>query len=262
MESKNNFNYIRKLSAIVGTAFVVGLTGCGNTNDVSFNDTMYGIYASTCFDELLGEEEINFISQLEEYIDISEELHDLKLEDYTSVDDYKESKLLSPEDIYYLIEEYKNNDKYTESEKQDISCKLYVQDKYVNTLLRDKGYSAVADAALAGVKATVADAAGLDEDYASSIVVMSQKEYQELHESFVLEIPIGDYDVAKCSDLKDLIEWTYKMQEQESKALKNKNERARYNSDRNNYLRKAIKCLEKCLRTKHTVDSKKRIKSK
>lgn len=257
---KELINRLKYMSLVLTLSTSIGLSGCGKTNNTKFSDTMRGRNNSTCFDELIGDDYFDLIDKVESYVDLSDELEKLNLSDNTIIDDYMNVELLSPDDIYAIISCY--NDKKIDKESKDrLGCELYVQNKLVNSYIRNNGYGIIAKATLLGLKARIADAASLDEKYASSIRVMDQDTFNSLIETPFYEIYIGDYDIAKCSDYMNLLNSVYKMQNNENLAATT-DIKSIYNKDRNKYIIEAINNLRICMSNDYKVDSKNRIRRK
>lgn len=256
---KELINRLKYMSLVLTLSTSIGLSGCGK-NNTKFSDTMRGRNNSTCFDELIGDDYFDLIDEVEKYVIISNKLNNLKLEDNTSIDDYIDSKLLKADEILSIIACY--SDKNTDNETKDnLRCVLYVQNKLVNSYIRNNGYGIIAKATLLGLKARIADAASLDEKYASSIRVMDQDTFNSLIEAPFYEIYIGDYDIAKCGDYMNLLNSVYKMQNNENLAATT-DIKSIYNKDRNKYIIEAINNLRICMSNDYKVDSKNRIRRK
>ena len=260
MDKNKEIKKLRNLSVALGLCATMMVSGCAKSNTNSFNDTMYGRYSKTCFDELVGSGCFDLIDELEKYISISNRLHRMSLKDNTSINDYIDSKLLPADDILYLIECYEDKD-YHDVSKDEIRCQLYVQNKHVNSYIHDHGYSIMANATLFGLKARVADAAGLSSDEAYLLSVMDQSTFEELTDFAFSKVYIGDYDIGRCSDYLDLARSIYDMQNNDT-AVSNSNDRVVYNSDRNKLIMNAINNLKKCLNNDYVIDSKNRVRRK
>lgn len=257
---KELINRLKYMSLVLTLSTSIGLCGCGKTNNTKFSDAMRGRNNSTCFDELIGDDYFDLIDKVESYVNLSDDLDKLNLSDNTIIDDYMNVELLNPDDIYAIISCY--NDKKIDNESKDrLECELYVQNKLVNSYIRNNGYRIIANATLLGLKARVADAAGLDEQYANNLVVMDQKTFETITDFPFYELYIGDYDIAKCSDYKNLLESVYLMQNNE-KVASNTDIKYIYSKDRNKYIKTAIDNLRTCMSNDYKVDSKNRIRRK
>ncbi len=260
MTKKEQIKRLKTIAFTVALSTTVGLTGCGKGNSNYFSDTMRGRNNNTCFDELIGDDYFDKIDELEKYIYLSNTLDSMNLKDNTTIDDYSNTSLLYADEIYSLLTNYKDKD-YTEVSKDEIRSKLYVQNKLINAYLRGEGYSIMATATLLGLKARVADAAGLSETEASLFRVMDQKTFEEITDFPFASVYIGDYDISRCNDYIELLKSVYKMQSNESVAS-NKNVKAVYNKERNKFILRAINILRDCMSRDYKVDSKNRVRRK
>ena len=260
MNKKIQINKLKYLSLALLLSTSLGVTGCSNSKKSNFNDTFYGVYDNTCFDELVDEDFISLICELEDYINISDEIHKLKLADITCIDDYKDSNMLSVRDINSLISDYKNNN-FSFKSKDDVVRELYVQNKLVNNFIYDNGYSIMAKATLYGLKARIGDLAGLSLNDTRSLVVMDRSAFDDCMSDVFRDVYIGDYDVGHCNDFTNLMFSIYDMQSNEAKVKNNSNySGVVYNEERNKLLLNAIERLNVILSSDYVIDGKKRIK--
>lgn len=263
MSNSKQINRLRYLSTVLGMSFVIGFTGCGKTNDMSFGKTMYGVCDNTCFDELVGNDYIKLLSNLELYLECSDSLNNFSLEDNTISTDYRNCQLFDADYLLSLIEDYENKD-YNTYSKDELNNILYIQNKLVNEHIYFNGYDVVSYGALMGVKASIADTVGLTYEEAKNIKIMNKKDFDSVATDFnpTININVGNdiVDIGKCSELVDLIYINYDVQTNASKV--SPDARPVYNKDRNKLLKDAINKLKICLASEYKIDQKRRIKNK
>ena len=253
MNKINNVNKFKKLSLILVLCSIMGINGCGSRKNERFDTVIDNVSSDTYFDDVIDEDVIKQVSDLEEYIKISNNLNKMNLLDNTSMEDYFDSYLMSPWEINYLIDEYEN---CRSINRENISKKLYIQNKYVNDYLHDYGYDIMSYVTLIGFKVRIADAGKMDMDKINSLRVPSQDVYDAYRNNSLFgRFWINDYDISSCSDLTNLLESIYDMQNNASNASKD-NGSVEYNRDRNKLLMNAINNLKKIYSNEYEVNKK------
>ena len=249
MDRKMRIDRLKRLSVLIGLSTALSLTGCCNkNNNKTFDNVMESVSDETCFDEVVGDELLDSVSELEGYINISNELSKIYLEDINS--DLSNYELKKPEEIGVLIDNYDRNNTFD----------LCVQNKLVNNFIKNKGYNIMAEATLDGIKSRIADLDNIDIQYVRDIEVMDRKTFNAIISSgYSKPLLIGDLDISDDTAFINLLTSIYDMQEFES-SNKEYNNDVYYNKDRNKLILHAINSLKKVYSNKYEVKGKNKVK--
>ena len=249
MDKRTRIERLKRLSVLIGLSTLLSFVECCNkSNDKSFKAVISNIKDETCYDEVAGEELLFSVNELEKYVNLSNKLNKLYLDDITC--DLTDIKMLSPEEVDILIENYDRNN----------TVDLCVQNKLINNYIKNYGYDIMAEATLLGLKSRVADISGLDSANVKNIYIMDETAYnKELSKEYRPSLIIGDCNIYSALELRELLVSLYDMQENESYNKKYDNN-VTYNRDRNKLIKSAINNLKKVYSNEYKLDNKKRIK--
>lgn len=205
----------------------------------------------------LNQADLGELARVEQYLDLSERLHDLDL-DTNLVLLREEDQLMTPDEIETLISMYNEGGET----RRTVRPTLTKQEALVNFFLARQGYGITADACLDTLKAIIADA---KEEYEGDNVSIDKSEITvpgEYTHSQPEDRYISGLTVLHNSDIGDLLQSVYSMQEQESMAYRisrDDPELYAYNRDRNNLIRRAINNLKVTLTHDYTANKRGRI---
>lgn len=249
MNNKKRIDRLKRLSVLIGLSTALSLVECCNkNNNKTFDYVMESVSDETCFDEVAGDELIDSVNELESYIDLSNELSKLYLDDVNY--DLSNYKLRKPEEISTLIDNYDRNN----------TIDLCIQNKLVNNYIRNYGYNIMDEAILNGIKSRIADLGDIDSLYVDNIDVMDRKTFNAIMSSgYAKPLLIGNLDISRNKDFINLLISLYDMQENVSYS-KEYDKNIYYNKGRNKLIKNAIDNLKKIYSNEYKLDNKKRIK--
>ena len=244
MDKKKRINkkvvMLKEMSLLLGLCTSLSLTGCSKNNSNHFNDFVSSISDDTCYDDIINSSMLDDVSLLEEYIYLSDMLHYLPATNIRC----KNIELLKPDQIRELV-------------SKD-SKELIIQNSLVNEYISKYGSTIVEEAALIGIKAKVADTVGIPVEDTLNINVLDKNTYDMISLQKNKEILIGGYDIFMCTDLINLLNSIYDLQDNNS--LSNGNKSFSYNEERNKLLLRTINNLRIVLSNQYVVTNNKRIK--
>lgn len=205
----------------------------------------------------LNQANLGEIAKVEQYLDLSERLHDLDL-DTNLVLLREEDELMSPEEIETLISLYNEGGET----RKTVKPSLTKQEALVNFFLARQGYGITADACLDTLKAIVADA---KEEYEGDNVSIDKTDIKVPGDYFHSQPEdryIEGLRIIQNSDVGELLESVYAMQQQEKMAYHisiDDPELYAYNRDRNQLIRRAINNLKVTLTHDYTANRRGKI---
>lgn len=242
------FKNIKKYILLTATAAtVISVSGCSKkdtTKDKLITDITNEVSNNTCFDEILNlaSQNLEDINNLEEYLKLSEELHNLSFRrvEVSSLDGYQ---LLTPEEIQKLIVKYNDNSNNKEVSLTEID--LSNQEKLLNEYLCEKGYNLMETILKLAVKAKMLDANNMNEFNYDNIKIASSNvgnitnpEHTLFVVTYVNNTEIkSEYEDSVYKAIYNLYNMQNMSKESNAIILENK---IKYNKDRNNYLWDAI----------------------
>lgn len=230
---------------LIALLLMLTLSGCGiNKKDKKqgIKDVITTEADNTYFDDFMLDEFEKELISLEEYLELSNELHKLIGKKYTISDEsLKNEQLKSPKEIRELIEKYNNNKKDV-----DVLKDLKVQASLANIYLKTDGYNILANALLYALKIEIVDAYGFDKDISNQILEqIVVPGFNEMNfgdvENRKDAINIGDNSVTLSVEFQNILSRIYKLQDDAGK----ENTRGyNYHKDRNELLEESFDMLE------------------
>lgn len=208
---------------------------------------------TTYFDEIIGENRLNDIYLIEQHLEISEELHNLKFERINNIN-LDEENLLNPDEIRGKM--YLYNKKYELSNKELLELRrvLTVQEKLVNTNIYNS-YSTMEMATLIGLKTELLTVKGLDITEYDMMTIPNGKtsRFNEGESSYLY---LNEYKVDRNLGIGKLLVSIYEMQQKGITTNPRKSNEDAYNPDRNACIRNAILNLKTVLRENYKPNRK------
>ena len=143
----SEFFKFRKVLMMLMLSGVLSLTACGKKEEQAFSETLEEVQEFTCLDDVIKANDDNTlddVSELEKYLNLSDEMAEMELSNYSiSLDVLNESTLLPASDVEKLLEDYsadKNN--------VELLYDAVVQTHLVNNFILEDGYDICANISL------------------------------------------------------------------------------------------------------------------
>lgn len=246
----------KKIKAIMLLSTSLVLCGCSKTDEdkKKIIEVLEEAKDTTYFDEIMESERLDNLYLLEEYLEISKNLHDTKFQRIEDVD-RNEQELLTPDEIRGKLYLYQARKNLSNKEQEDLDRTLTIQEKQVNSKIY-YSYNFMANATLIALKTEILTVKGLDETAYDTINI------QEYSKSG-LDIPgtcyvyIDEYKANINSSLGNLLKSVYLMQQEGETGYTYKTINVDiYNSDRNKFIQDAIDNIKNVLREDYTPNRK------
>ena len=269
MTIKNFFYNKRNIQKLFGVAVALSSVAVVAIISKNIKDKTNQIYSkslssivsenkdNTCFDELIGEKNLNKIDELEKYIELSEILKEYRFYDNTS-QEIKE-KLLKPEEIYTMLLAYTNEESreyLSNDEFNDLSNNLAIQECLVNNYIRNS-YRFMEMNTMMCVKAQILDTKNMNEDNIDQIKIPAYiGKGSMLSENEDRKIKINDCTINSGNKLCDLIYSVYEMQSEGEIFNSVKDSKGyEYNKTRNKIILDAIKNMKEVSSYKYELNN-------
>lgn len=248
----SEFFKFRKVLMMLMLSGVLSLTACGKKEEQAFSETLEEVQEFTCLDDVIKANDDNIlddVSELEKYLNLSDEMAEMELSNYSiSLDVLNESTLLPASNVEKLLEDYSDDKNNVE-----LLYDAVVQTHLVNNFILEDGYDICANISLLTLKAKMADAFEYDVEksveLANSIKFSSVEEtyynspYAEL---FVRNFYVDGYKVHINEKLVDLLDMVYDLQHNTGHTGYDYNkERNRMISNDLNYTKKILSSEQK-----------------
>ena len=231
---------------MLATSLVL-VNGCSRKNDdhkKKIIEVLAETKNTTYFDEIMSEERIYEIYSIEQYLELSEELHDLKferLENFT----LGEQSLLNPDEVRGKIYLYGKKKELSDRDFNELQQTLTIQEKLVNRYIYNS-YGTMEAAALVGLKTELLTIKGLDETFYDAIIIPDSNDSQ-LNDAESAYVYLDEYRAKRSLGIAKLLESVYEMQQKGDSATHVISDKESYNSDRNQFIREAITNLKTVL---------------